>query len=67
MEIEYEKNCRNALLLCVKTLFSFQTLDGVNIKKLNVSWLRQQMGLVSQEPVLFDQSIMENIRYKTAP
>jgi len=40
----------------------FQSLDGVDIRKMNVSWLRQQMGLVSQEPVLFDQSILENIR-----
>ncbi|CAK8698371.1 unnamed protein product [Clavelina lepadiformis] len=38
-------------------------LDGIDIKQLNVAWLRQQMGLVSQEPVLFDQSIKENILY----
>ena len=30
---------------------------------LNVSWLRQQLGLVSQEPLLFDQSIADNIAY----
>ena len=40
----------------------FQTLDGVDIRQLNVAWLRQQLGLVSQEPVLFDQSVKENIR-----
>ncbi len=30
---------------------------------MNVSWLREQMGIVSQEPVLFDTSIAENIAY----
>ncbi|XP_065884883.1 ATP-dependent translocase ABCB1-like [Dysidea avara] len=38
-------------------------LDGVNIKDLNIQWLRYQMGLVSQEPTLFDCSIADNIRY----
>ena len=37
-------------------------LDGVNLKEINVQWLRAQFGLVSQEPVLFDTSIKENIR-----
>ncbi|KAG6544499.1 hypothetical protein Mapa_014137 [Marchantia paleacea] len=39
------------------------TVDGVDIKTLNLKWLRQQIGLVSQEPVLFNQSIDWNIRY----
>lgn len=36
---------------------------GADVKSLSVRWLRDQMGLVSQEPVLFDTSIEENIRY----
>lgn len=36
-------------------------LDGVDIKKLKLKWLRSQMGLVSQEPTLFAMSIQENI------
>lgn len=36
-------------------------LDGVNIKELNIQWLRSQIGIVSQEPVLYDYSIRENI------
>lgn len=39
------------------------TLDGVEIDKLNVKWLRRQMGLVSQEPVLFNDTIRANIAY----
>lgn len=38
-------------------------LDGVDIKNLQLKWLRQQMGLVSQEPALFATSIKENIMY----
>jgi ABC-type multidrug transport system fused ATPase/permease subunit len=33
------------------------------VRELNISWLRSQFGLVSQEPVLFDYSIRENIEY----
>jgi len=37
-------------------------IDGTNIKELNIGWLRDQIGVVGQEPVLFDFSIKENIR-----
>ncbi|PHU06478.1 ABC transporter B family member 19 [Capsicum chinense] len=36
-------------------------LDGNDIKTLKLKWLRQQIGLVSQEPALFATSIKENI------
>lgn len=39
------------------------TLDGVEIQKLQLRWLRQQMGLVSQEPLLFNDTIRANIAY----
>ncbi|EEF47170.1 ABC transporter B family member 11 [Ricinus communis] len=39
------------------------TLDGVEIQRLQLKWLRQQMGLVSQEPVLFNETIRANIAY----
>ncbi|MFQ6637178.1 hypothetical protein Gotur_013494 [Gossypium turneri] len=39
------------------------TLDGVEIRTLQLKWLRQQMGLVSQEPVLFNETIRANIAY----
>ncbi|KAK4710892.1 hypothetical protein R3W88_005405 [Solanum pinnatisectum] len=38
-------------------------LDGVEIKQFNLSWLRQQIGLVSQEPILFNETIRDNIAY----
>uniref|UniRef100_A0A672U6X4 ATP binding cassette subfamily B member 1 n=1 Tax=Strigops habroptila TaxID=2489341 RepID=A0A672U6X4_STRHB len=37
--------------------------DGKNIKELNIKWLRAQIGIVSQEPILFDCTIGENIAY----
>ncbi|XP_068092086.1 ATP-dependent translocase ABCB1-like isoform X2 [Hyperolius riggenbachi] len=37
--------------------------DGMDIKSLRLQWLRSQLGIVSQEPVLFDCSIRENIQY----
>ncbi|KAK9277914.1 hypothetical protein L1049_027471 [Liquidambar formosana] len=36
-------------------------LDGIAIKTLQLKWLRSQMGLVSQETILFATSIKENI------
>ncbi|KAK3154339.1 hypothetical protein QOZ80_2BG0189270 [Eleusine coracana subsp. coracana] len=39
------------------------TLDGVDIRRLRLKWLRAQMGLVSQEPVLFATTIRENILF----
>ena len=40
-----------------------QKLDGTSIKIFNIEWLRRQIGLVSQEPVLLNLTIAENIRY----
>jgi ATP-binding cassette, subfamily B (MDR/TAP), member 1 len=37
-------------------------LDDHPISTLNLSWLRQQMSLVQQEPVLFDDTIFHNIK-----
>ncbi|EXX52002.1 uncharacterized protein OCT59_000541 [Rhizophagus irregularis] len=39
------------------------TLDGRELRILNVSWLRQQIGIVSQEPILFNDTIFKNIAY----
>ncbi|KAL1916609.1 uncharacterized protein VTP21DRAFT_5800 [Calcarisporiella thermophila] len=36
-------------------------IDGVSLKELNVRWLRSQIGLVGQEPVLFNDTIRNNI------
>ncbi|XP_026327715.1 multidrug resistance protein 1-like isoform X2 [Hyposmocoma kahamanoa] len=39
------------------------SIDGRDVKDLSVRWLRSQIGLVGQEPVLFNTTVRENIRY----
>lgn len=41
----------------------WQLIDGCPSHKINVPFLRSQIGIVSQEPVLFDCTIAENIQY----
>lgn len=38
-------------------------IDGVDIKTLQLKWIRSKMGLVSQEHALFGTSIKENIMF----
>jgi ATP-binding cassette subfamily B (MDR/TAP) protein 1 len=37
------------------------TIDGVDIKRLDLDWSRENIGYVGQEPVLFATSIRENL------
>ena len=39
------------------------TIDNHNIKELKISYLREQIGLVSQDPYLFNGTVAENILY----
>ena len=39
------------------------TLDGINLKQLDLHWLRNQIGYVGQEPVLFAATIKENLLF----
>lgn len=39
------------------------TLDGINIKDINLTSLRNQIGFVSQEPILFNTTIRENLLF----
>lgn len=41
-------------------------LDGTDLRSLRLSWLRTQMGIVSQEPQLFSTTIKDNILYGRA-
>lgn len=38
-------------------------IDGSDIRQFNIAWLRSNIGVVGQEPVLFSTTIGENIRY----
>mmetsp|Transcript_44923 Transcript_44923/g.67612 ORF Transcript_44923/g.67612 Transcript_44923/m.67612 type:complete len:850 (+) Transcript_44923:712-3261(+) len=37
--------------------------EGIDIKGINLTWLRNQIGYVEQEPTLFEGTIAENIKY----
>ena len=43
---------------CVQVL-----LDGVDVRDLQLRWYRHQLGLVSQEPILFSATVAGNIAY----
>ena len=47
---------RNFCYSCFKIL-----IDGVDIQDLDVTWLRANIGMVIQEPVLFNTTVRENI------
>lgn len=38
-------------------------IDGVDLKELDPKWYHKNVGIVSQEPVLFSGTIKENILY----
>ena len=38
-------------------------INGINIQDINISWLRKNIGIVSQEPILTSGTIRENILY----
>ncbi|KAF8565923.1 hypothetical protein P879_02860 [Paragonimus westermani] len=62
---------KSTLLLLVQRLYDPSDLgpdsgiffDGRNLRQLAPSWIRRQIGIVSQEPNLFNLSIRENIAY----
>ena len=39
------------------------TLDGIDLKELDIAWLRSIIGYVGQEPVLFATSIKRNLLF----
>jgi ATP-binding cassette subfamily B (MDR/TAP) protein 1 len=39
------------------------TLDGVDLKLIDLKWLRESIGYVGQEPVLFATTIRENLLF----
>lgn len=47
----------------MQNFFLFQTVDNRDIQEVNLQWLRQNIGIVSQEPALFNATVKENIAY----
>jgi len=63
-----ESGCgKSTVIQLIQRLYDLESgdlnLENNNIKSLNLPWVRSKLGLVSQEPVLFDRTIAENIKY----
>ena len=63
-----ESGCgKSTVLQLIQRLYDLDqgslSVQGQDIESLNVPQLRSRLGLVSQEPVLFNRSIAENIEY----
>lgn len=68
MALVGESGCGKSTI--IQLIQRFYDLDGgslkieeQDIKQLNVPFVRSKLGIVSQEPVLFDRTIAENIKY----
>lgn len=58
-----KSSCASLLMRFYEPLKGRITLDGRDVRDLEVEWLRSQVGLVSQEPILFHASVFENVAY----
>ncbi|CAF3850394.1 unnamed protein product [Rotaria sp. Silwood1] len=58
-----KSTCMSLLLRYYEPSSGQITIDGRSITDYNVKQLRENIGVVSQEPILFDMSIYENIRF----
>ena len=63
-----ESGCgKSTVIQLIQRLYDLENgkieIENENIESLNLPWLRSKLGLVSQEPVLFDRTIAENIQY----
>ena len=63
-----ESGCgKSTVIQLIQRLYDLDSgsleLQGTNIESLNLPYVRSKLGIVSQEPVLFDRSIAENIQY----
>jgi ATP-binding cassette subfamily B protein len=56
---------KSSLVHLLLRLYDYQrgsiTIGGVELKKINKKWLRQNIGIVLQEPFLFSRTIKENV------
>ncbi|MGQ9926951.1 MAG: ABC transporter ATP-binding protein [Chloroflexaceae bacterium] len=58
---------KSSIAKLVARFYEFQagriTIDGVDIRELNLAAYRSRLGIVTQTPFLFDGTVRENIRY----
>ncbi|HYF64675.1 MAG TPA: ABC transporter ATP-binding protein, partial [Herpetosiphonaceae bacterium] len=58
---------KSSIAKLIARFYEFQggtiSIDGVDIRELDLARYRTQLGIVTQTPFLFDGTVMENIRY----
>ncbi len=55
------------LLRLYKSTFGEIRVEGVNLADIRVEWLRDNISIVTQNPNLFDMTVIDNIAYGTRP
>ncbi|CAF1371385.1 unnamed protein product, partial [Rotaria sordida] len=58
-----KSTCMQLLQRFYDTVDGSVEIDGIPVNQYNLRWLRQHIGVVSQEPVLFQTTIRENILF----
>ncbi|KAL6721610.1 hypothetical protein ACLMJK_000714 [Lecanora helva] len=61
----FKNDCRGTIVALIQRWYDITggqiLLDEVDIRRLDVHWLRKQIGLVQQEPTLFRGTIFDNV------
>jgi ABC-type uncharacterized transport system YnjBCD ATPase subunit len=57
----FQEKLTSPALHCTQLCCMQVMLDGQDVRNVPLAWLRRQVGLVSQEPVLFATTIRQNI------
>ncbi|CAF0740937.1 unnamed protein product [Adineta steineri] len=58
-----KSTCMQLLQRFYNPISGLVAIDGTPVDQYNLRWLRQHIGIVSQEPILFQTTIKENIRF----
>ncbi|KCV73465.1 hypothetical protein H696_01004 [Fonticula alba] len=65
--VGHSGSCKSTLLQLLERFYDPASgavkLDGVDVRRLSIRWLRGTLALVQQEPVLFSGSVSENVRF----
>ncbi|CAF0868569.1 unnamed protein product [Adineta steineri] len=58
-----KSTCMQLLQRFYDPISGLVAIDNIAVDQYNLAWLRQHIGIVSQEPILFQTTIKENIRF----
>ncbi len=65
--VGFSGSCKTTFIQLLLRLFEIEngkiTIDKQDIKEVDISSLRESIAFIQQDPILFNRTIMENIRY----